>query len=308
MVTVTMYVYNGGNNMKKKYCILVLFLLMTISAFAQEQSPMYTWSYTSVVILNGRRFVGSKADTLGYGNNTYADSYREQDGYALVQGRRLHYWLYDTITYHNGNAEDIYNIVIPSWVERMGYVIDFDNIRIVNPNPDLASSVRALMQQRGCDVSVALITDSRPYYVVINEYFRSRGAYKTTIYYLHNTNQIVREETIQYELYPGERPLVSSHYFLCNNSQDVERVITEIVRRPVNLNNVRFSQLNLNANDLMPKIMDMLNRNNYDYAVNEAPSQGRFFSEYGGINIYKRVGNQLYYGHLYNTSSLYSWP
>ena len=171
--------------MKKKYCILVLFLLVSISAFAQEQSPMYTWSYTSVVILNGRRFVGSKADTLGYSNNTYADSYLEQDGYALVQGRRYHYWLYDTITYHNGNAEDIYNRVIPSWVEGMGYVIDFDYIRVVDPNTNLASSVRALMQQRSCDVSVALITDSRPHYVVINEYFPGRRTYKTTIYYLY---------------------------------------------------------------------------------------------------------------------------
>jgi len=171
--------------MKKKYCILILFLLGSISAFAQEESPMYTWKYTSVVTLKGRRFYGSKAETFGYADNTYADSYREQDGYALVQGLRLHYWLYDTITYHDGNAEDIYNRVIPSWVEGMGYVIDFDNIRVYNPNSDLASSVKALMTQRGVDVSVALVKDGTRHFVVINEYFKSRGTYKTTIYYLY---------------------------------------------------------------------------------------------------------------------------
>jgi hypothetical protein len=172
--------------MKKKYGILILFLLVSISAFTQEQSPMYTWKYTSVVTLKGRRFLSSKAETFGISDNTFADSYREQDGYALVLGRKLHYWLYDTITYHDGNAEDIYSRVIPSWVEGMGYVIDFDHIKVYNPNPDLASSVRTLMQQRGCDISVALVTDNPNYdYVVINEYFTNKGTYKTTGYPLY---------------------------------------------------------------------------------------------------------------------------
>jgi hypothetical protein len=168
-----------------QYCILILLLLVSISAFAQEQSPMHTWKYTDVVTLKGRKFYSSKAETYGFSDNTYADSFREQDGYAIVQGRKLHYWLYDTITYHDGNAEDIYNRVIPYWVERMGYVVDYDNIEVYNPNPELVSSVRTLMQQRGCDVSVALVTDGKTHYVVINEYFKSKETYKTTIYDLY---------------------------------------------------------------------------------------------------------------------------
>lgn len=171
--------------MIKKYCILIFFLLTSISTFAQEESPMYTWGYTNGVTLKGRYFFGSKSRSGGYGNNTYADSYKEQDGYAIVQGRKIHYWLYDTITYHDGNAKDIYDTVIPHWVEKMGYAIDFDNIEVYNPNPDFPSSVRALMQQRNCDVSVALVTDGNPHYVVINEYFKSKGTYKTTIYNLY---------------------------------------------------------------------------------------------------------------------------
>ena len=49
----------------------------------------------------------------------------------------------------------------------------------------MASSVKALMAQRSCDVSVALITTNENDYVVINEYLIKRRQYKTTIYYLY---------------------------------------------------------------------------------------------------------------------------
>jgi hypothetical protein len=171
----------------KKAIIFSALLIVSFSAFSQEsQSPMWTWGYTEVVTLKGKRFFGSKADTYGHSDNTFADSYREQDGYALVLGRKYHYWLYDTITYHDGSATDIYNKVVPTWAERMGYVVDYDNIEVSNPNPMLATSVRTLMSQRGCDVSVALVTDNPNYdYIVINEYLNSKDVYKTTIYYIY---------------------------------------------------------------------------------------------------------------------------
>jgi hypothetical protein len=150
--------------------------LFFVSSFSFAEEPPISgsgWHYAlGGTKLNGRYFYD------------VSESYREQDGHALVQGRRLHYWLYNTVLYHDGNADEIYNRYIPHWVEKMGYVIDFDNIQIINPNPQLASSVRALMQQRGCDVSVALVTDNSNY-VVINEHFKSKGTYKTTIYYLY---------------------------------------------------------------------------------------------------------------------------
>ncbi|MGI5084226.1 hypothetical protein [Treponema putidum] len=170
----------------KKSILILVFCLIGLLCFAQEDgtSPMYYWEYTSPVTLNGKKFYGSEAD---WGNNSsFADSYREQDGYALVLGRKLHYWLYDTITYHNGNASDIYDRVIPNWVERLGYVIDFDNIRVIDNNTALANSVRALMKQRGCDISVTLITDNSNYhFVIINEYLTNSGKYKFTEYPLY---------------------------------------------------------------------------------------------------------------------------
>ena len=144
-------------------------------------SPMYDWSYTEKTILNGKCFYGSKADGV---QNNFADSYREQDGYAIVLGRSLHYWLYDTQTYHGGDTFEICNHIVPHWVERLGYDIDFDNIEVSQPNIRLVSSVKALMAQRGCDVSMALVDNVDYMYVVVNEHLAKWRQYKTTCYYL----------------------------------------------------------------------------------------------------------------------------
>lgn len=170
----------------KKSILILVFCLIGLLCFAQEDgtSPMYYWEYTKPVTLNGRTFMGSESGLAN--NSSFADSYREQDGYALVLGRKLHYWLYDTYTYHNGNGLEIYNSIIPKWVEDLGYVIDFDNIKVYNPNTALANSVKALMKQRGCDVSVTLVTDDPDYhYVIINEYLTNSGKYKFTEYPLY---------------------------------------------------------------------------------------------------------------------------
>ena len=169
-------------SMKKKLIVTTVVLLLAMLPTVAEKSPMEDWQYTSLVTLNGREF-------YGFGLDGYSGSYREQDGYALVLGHKLHYWLYDTYTYHDGYDSAILNEIVPRWVEDMGYVIDFDNIQESYPNTDLANSVKALMKQRRCDVSVTLITHESDYptntdYVVINSYDISEDIYFTTIYYL----------------------------------------------------------------------------------------------------------------------------
>jgi len=159
--------------MKRKYFFIVFFLISVVS-FAQE-APMSGWRFNSVsVTLNGRMFWDYQ----------YAESYREQSGYAVVGGVRRQYWLYDTYSYHDGRGGEIYNRVLPSWVENMGYAIDFDNILELDPNPDLASSVKALMSQRGCDISVTLMNEpsARRNTLVINNWNRASGVYDTTFY------------------------------------------------------------------------------------------------------------------------------
>ena len=129
----------------------------------------------------------SSAPAPQFGKPQSAPSWFEQEGDAMVQGRKIHYMLTDTVSYHGGKADPIYNRYIPKWVEEMNYVIDYDNIEEYNPNPNLASSVKALMWQRVCDVSVALVRDQPGYdYVVINEQVKSGDVYKTTVYPLFN--------------------------------------------------------------------------------------------------------------------------
>ena len=157
--------------MKKK--ILILSFLMLAFAIFAEEPPIESggWHWDSGVTLNGKWFYD------------VAESYNEQDGWAYIEGHgKIHYWLYDTYTYHDGYGRSIVDQYVPTWIESMGYVIDFDHMRRVNPNKDLASSVKALMTQRCCDVSVALITrDPSAPYVVINNYDRETDSYWTDI-------------------------------------------------------------------------------------------------------------------------------
>ena len=159
------------NFMKKKLLILS-FLFMTFAVFAEEP-PIESggWHWDSGVTLNGKWFYD------------VSESYKEQDGWAYIEGfGKIHYWLYDTYTYHDGYGKSIVDRYVPAWIESMGYVIDFDHMRRVNPNKDLASSVKALMKQRNCDVSVALITRDPVYpYVVINNYDKDSDSYWTDI-------------------------------------------------------------------------------------------------------------------------------
>ena len=157
----------------KKLILVVFVTVLSLLTLTAEEPPMNGWYYEPNVQLNGNWF------------SFYSKSYNEQDGYALVFGEKVHYWLYDTLSYHNGNSSEIYNKIIPKWVENMGYVIDYDNIYVLDPNPELSTSVRALMKQRGANISVTLIRDSKPDLVIINEYFPKKNSYKITAYYLY---------------------------------------------------------------------------------------------------------------------------
>ena len=157
--------------MKKCLLAAAVFAASLFGAFAQTSSPMDGWY--------------NEDTRTGKINYYLGDHYYERDGYAIVDGQTIHYWLYDTITNHDGDASDIYNEVIPSWAEDMGFVVDYDNVYAIRPNDELATSVRTLMSQRGCDVSVALIADGGRSYIVINECFNPDNDYKTTIYPLY---------------------------------------------------------------------------------------------------------------------------
>ena len=155
--------------MKKKFSsiLLIALLCFPFKLFA-EKGPIESggWHWKEGIYLNGNLFFD------------VAPSYNEQDGWAYINGiGKLHYWLYDTYSFHNGDGSKIVDKFVPHWIEEMGYVIDFDNITEVSPNNDLASSVKALMNQRGCDVSVTLFDGS----VIINNYDEDDDIYWTMV-------------------------------------------------------------------------------------------------------------------------------
>lgn len=157
--------------MKKKLLIIHLFLLF-FTAFSEEP-PISSrgWHWDEGEFLNGELFYD------------VSESYREQDGWAYIEGYgKIHYWLYDTYMYHSGHGSSIIDIYVPRWIESMGFVIDFDHMRHISPNTALASSVKALMKQRNCDISVALIgADTSKPYVVINSYDMNGQYYWTDV-------------------------------------------------------------------------------------------------------------------------------
>ena len=157
--------------MAKRLIAVAVLAASLFGAFAQQRSPM-----------DGKYNYNTRTGRINW---YYTNHYLEQEGYAIVGGETLHYWLYNTVANNNGDATDIYNWVIPTWAEDLGYVVDYDNIRVTNPNTNLATSVKTLMSQRGSDVSVALVTSGSRPYIVVNEYFASKGSYKTTIYPLY---------------------------------------------------------------------------------------------------------------------------
>ena len=141
--------------MKKKILTaFTLFFACTFFSFA-EGAPIASggWHWNEGKTLNGRFF----------GSYEVAESYREQDGWAVLDMGSLgktpaHFWLYDTYTYYNGYGDFIRNRAVPNWVESMGYIIDFDHMGTGKEEKEsnIFPSLRALMKQRGCDVAVWL--------------------------------------------------------------------------------------------------------------------------------------------------------
>jgi hypothetical protein len=128
--------------------------------------------------------------------------YDEQDGYAILNGNNYHYWLYNIYYYLDSDNRDkkinyddcLYEIIsgLHRWAERQGWTIDYDNVVIYDPNNNLATSVKRLMQSRGrsgglgqaCEVSVTLVTENeKKASLVINNWNSMKENYYITWVY-----------------------------------------------------------------------------------------------------------------------------
>lgn len=176
--------------MKKKSILIssIFLFCLTFQLFA-EDSPLENYKYRhklygSVELTSE----GKKTKTF----NRIEDIYNETDGWAYIKGYgKIHYWLYDTYSNSDGGGSFLINKILPEWVEEMGYVIDYDQKRLISPDQDVPSSVKSLMKQRGYDVAAALITSdtSYPYgkspYLVLHNYDKSKDNYWTYIFPLY---------------------------------------------------------------------------------------------------------------------------
>jgi len=78
--------------------------------------------------------------------------FKESTGKAIVNNESLTYWLYQT------SADDMWELIryLHSYVESIGFVIDFDSFSGVEDNPHLARSVRSLMFWQNRNISITI--------------------------------------------------------------------------------------------------------------------------------------------------------
>lgn len=146
--------------MKKVLTSIIFFVLVAFSVFAgklvsKEPSPL------SVVESTEER-----------------ESWCEKDGYAVPNSKTLHYWLYDSYKNHDGDVSKLIYEIVPKWFQSMGYIINSDYY-ILSPNQTLADTVKELMKNSNCDVSIAFEEDEK--FVVVNSYDKERDIYSTYI-------------------------------------------------------------------------------------------------------------------------------
>ena len=136
--------------------------------------------------LRGRTWTEDPYD-IAHGGLTVSQWFRESSGRANVEGRLLTYFRYDTYYKNDGSAGSLFPALF-EYVEKGGWVIDYANPQFVNPNPDLAESVKALMRARGCDISFTIIRDDigdlqhEWAYFVINNLDRDKNTFDTVIF------------------------------------------------------------------------------------------------------------------------------
>lgn len=112
-------------------------------------------------------------------------SWCEQDGYAFIKGQgNLHYWLYDSYKYHDGDISELLEKIVYKWFQNsLGYFV-VEKYEIYSPNNALADSVKKLMTEFNCDVSITFIPEKNGGFasVVFNSYDKDTGIYTTYVY------------------------------------------------------------------------------------------------------------------------------
>jgi len=186
--------------MKKQFALICCLTLFSVSLFAgkpvsKEPSPL------SVLESEEEK-----------------KSWCETDGYAIVLGRNLHYWLYDSYLYHDGDISELINEIVPKWFQSMDYFV-VDDYEVSSPNKNLADSVKKLMIDNDSDVSITFVKteDGKSDYICVNSYDDDAKIYSTYIFYGTKADRA--------KISPAEKKVKTSH-----DNGNAEEFIKELVK------------------------------------------------------------------------------
>ena len=111
--------------------------------------------------LAGQKFEKPQRLSNGKMSDKLKEFYCETDGSVLEDGERVHYYLYNTYLHDGGDGKLLWKCIL-AWVERAGYLVDYDNPVHFDEDDEgyfdiwLPVSVRRLMRSNQSDVAVSV--------------------------------------------------------------------------------------------------------------------------------------------------------
>lgn len=223
--------------MKKIIIVLLTFIIFNLNVFAgkpvnKEPSPL------SVLESQQER-----------------DSWCETEGYALVGNYgNLHYWLYSSYVYHDGDISEIIFDIVPKWFQSMDYFV-VEDYQTVSPNNNLAESVKQLMDEQVCDVSITFIKGNNSYdNVIVNSFDPETELYTTYIFSgtkaerakISSSEKKIIAETTRTAWYDAPELKEWRDYLSKNISSDAQQYLFDYFQRQMDDGKLKFSDSSLN--------------------------------------------------------------
>lgn len=244
--------------MKKQITVLILITLFLGNVFAgkpvnKEPSPL------SVLESQQER-----------------ESWCETEGYALVGNGNLHYWLYSSYIYHDGDISSIIFDIVPKWFQSMGYFV-VEDYKTVSPNNDLAESVKQLMDEQVCDVSITFIKGNNSYdNVIVNSFDPETELYTTYIFSgtkvdrakISSTEKKVTTNSSKTAWYDSPDLKEWREYLSKNISSDAQEYLFNYIQKQMDDGQLKFSNSSLNK---------------YHIKAAEAALHKQFFGDYNKV-------------------------
>lgn len=205
------------------------------------------------------------------------ESWCETEGYAIVNNYgNLHYWLYSSYVYHNGDISEIIFEIVPKWFQSLGYFV-VEDYQTVSPNNNLAESVKQLMDEQVCDVSITFIKGNNSYdNVIVNSFDPESELYTTYIFSgtkvdrakISSTEKKVATNSSKTAWYDSPDLKEWREYLSKNISSDAQEYLFNYIQKQMDDGQLKFSNSSLNK---------------YHIKAAEAALHKQFFGNYNKV-------------------------